>query len=59
MLLTSDEGVIEDIALLAANVDEREALRDMDLSRISGMLLGDKGFISPILHQELASQGID
>ena len=43
MLLTSDEGVIE----------------DMDLPGVKGMLLGDKGFIRPILKENLASQGID
>jgi len=59
MLLTSDEGVIQDIALFAANVDERDALVDMDLSRVKGMLLGDKGFIRPILKEDLAGQGID
>ena len=59
LVLTSDEGVIEDIALFAANVDERDALVDMDLSAIEGLLLGDKGFIRPILRQDLARQGIE
>lgn len=36
LVLTSGEGVIEDIALFAANVNERDALADMDLSRIQG-----------------------
>ena len=59
LLLTSGEEVIEDIALFAANVDERDALADMDLSGIQGVLLGDKGFIRPILKEYLARQGID
>ena len=59
VLLTSGEGVIEDIALFGAHVDERDALVDMDLSAIQGMLLGDKGFIRPILKEDLARQGID
>lgn len=59
LLLTSGEGVIEDIALFAAHVDERDALVDMDLSAIQGMLLGDKGFMRPILKEDLASQGIE
>lgn len=59
LVLTSGEGVIEDIALFGAYVDERDALVDMDLSAIQGMLLGDKGFIRPILKEDLARQGID
>ncbi len=59
MVVTSDEGIIEDIVLLGAHVDERDALVDMDLSPIQGMLLGDKGFISPTLKEDLASQGIE
>ncbi|MFZ3139081.1 hypothetical protein [Polaromonas sp.] len=31
----------------------------MDLPGVKGMLLGDKGFIRPILKEALASQGID
>ena len=59
LVLTSGEGVIEDIALFGAHVDEGDALVDMDLSAIQGMLLGDKGFICPILKEDLARQGID
>ncbi|CDS53402.1 Transposase, IS4 family related (Transposase, IS4 family relatedTransposase, IS4 family relatedTransposase, IS4 family relatedTransposase, IS4 family related) [Polaromonas sp. CG9_12] len=59
VLLTSGEGVIENIALFGAHVDERDGLVDMDLSAIKGMLLGDKGFIRPILKEDPASQGID
>jgi len=59
MLLTTDDGIIEDIALVAANIDERDALVDLDLHRIAGMLLGDKGFIRPILKEDLADQGLD
>lgn len=59
VLLTSGEGMIQDIALFAANVDERDALVDMDMSGIQGMVLGDKGFMRPILKEDLASQGIE
>ena len=38
---------------------EHDALVDMDLSAIKGTRLGDKGFIRPILKEDLASQGID
>ena len=40
-------------------MDERDALVDMDLSAIEGMLLGGKGFIRPILMEDLARQCID
>ena len=59
MLLTSEDGIIEDIALVAANVDERDELFDLQLQRIDGILLGDKGLIRPQLKQDLAKQGID
>ena len=41
MLLTTDDGIIEQVALVAANLDERDALVDLDLHRIAGKLLGD------------------
>ena len=41
------------------DVNERDALVDMDLSAIQGMLLGDKGFIRTTLKEDLARQGID
>lgn len=59
MLLTTEDGIIEQVALVAANVDERDALVDLDLHRICGMILGDKGFIRPILKEELAQQGLN
>ncbi len=59
MLVTNDQGVIVDIALVPANIDERDALDELNLQRISGMLLGDKGFIRPALTQRLAQEGID
>jgi len=46
-------------ALMWTYVDERDGLVDMDLSAIEGMLLGDKGFIRPILKEDLAHQGIE
>ena len=58
-MLTSDEGIIGEMALFAAHADERDALVDMDLPAIKGMLLGDKGFIRPTPQENLASQGID
>ncbi|MFA7269407.1 MAG: transposase [Sterolibacterium sp.] len=59
VLLTNDKVVISDIALVVANVDERDAIGDLLLDDISGLLLGDKGFIRPILKEDLAQQAID
>ena len=59
MLLTNADGVIVDVALVAANVDERDAADEFDWQCISGMVLGDKGFIRPALKQRLAQQGIN
>ena len=58
MLLTNDEGVIVGVALVAANVDERDAVDEFNGQSISGLLLGDKGFIRPALEQRLAQEGI-
>ena len=57
-VLISMDGVITDFTVTSANVDEREALLDLTDS-IHGLLIGDKGFISQILKQQLATQGID
>ena len=54
LVLTTAEGVITDIALTAANVDERDSIFDLALDNISGLLLGDKGFIRPSLTDDLA-----
>lgn len=58
LLLTTAEGVITSVALTAANVDERDALFDLSLENIYGALIGDKGFIRPILTEDLAGMGI-
>jgi hypothetical protein len=58
MLLTRSEGVIQEIALFAAHVMEGDALVSMDLSGIQDLLLGDKGFVRPILKEDLARQDI-
>lgn len=59
LLLTTAQGVIEDIAVVPANLDERDALGDLRLDSLSGLLLGDKGFIRPQLKEDLAQQGLD
>ena len=59
LLLTTQQGIIADIVIVPAHVDERDALEDFELKGISGMMLGDKGFIRPELTQNLSNIGID
>ena len=51
-------GVITGFTVVPANVDERDALYDLTAG-IKGLLLGDKGFIRPILKEDLIKEGID
>lgn len=57
-VLISFDGIICGYALTAANVDEREVLPQMAIG-LHGLLIGDKGYISPPLKQELLLLGID
>jgi IS5 family transposase len=57
-LLISASGVITGFTLTAANGDEREAIWDI-VGLIQGLLIGDKGYISATLRQELERYGID
>lgn len=57
-VLIGASGVITNFTLTAANVDERESLWDLTDS-IHGLLIGDKGYISQPLKEQLAIQGID
>ncbi len=52
------EGCLSGFVLTPANGSEREVLRGMTAG-ISGIMLGDKGFISKALQDELAMQGIE
>jgi hypothetical protein len=52
------EGVICGYTFAAANIDERDVLQDMT-EGLSGFLLGDKGYIRPILKEELIKQELD
>ena len=58
LITISFDGVISAATLTSANVDERDALWEVT-ENIKGLLIGDKGFIRPILKQELATVGID
>jgi len=56
-LIISACGVITAATFTAANIDERDVCPELT-SRIRGFLLGDKGFIRPILKKELALEGL-
>jgi hypothetical protein len=57
-LLISGRGVITQFALTPANGDERETLWDL-VSNIHGFLIGDKGYLSQPLRQDLHQVAID
>lgn len=57
-LLITATGVITSFTLTAANTSEREALWEM-VQMIHGLLIGDKGYLSAALEEELQSVGID
>lgn len=58
-VVISRTGVITGLTVTAANVDERAALFEV-IEDIHGLLIGDKGYISHGLHEELfRSQAID
>jgi len=56
-LLISGTGVITGFSLTPANGSEREALWDM-VQSIQGLLIGDKGYLSDSLKQELQPLGV-
>jgi len=58
LVMVNADGVICGYTFASANIDERNVLQDMT-DGIKGLLIGDKGFIRPLLKQELAEQGID
>lgn len=57
-VIISFEGVIWGYTFAAANIDERDVLQDMTAG-LKGLLMGDKGFIRPLLKAELAKQALD
>jgi len=57
-MLISSDGVICGYTFAAANIDERDVLQDMT-DGLTGMLIGDKGYIRPCLKEDLAKQGLD
>lgn len=51
-LVISSIGVITTATFTAANIDERDVCPEL-VEKIQGFLLGDKGFIRPLLKEEL------
>ncbi len=58
LVLTTGDGIITGVALTAANIDERDSLFDLPLEYIRGALFGDKGFIRPLLTEDLSAMGM-
>ncbi|RUR80057.1 hypothetical protein DSM107007_39720 [Nostoc sp. PCC 7120 = FACHB-418] len=56
-LIVSGTGVISGFTLTPANGSERDALWDL-ITRIKGLLIGDKGYLSQFLSGELKEVGI-
>ena len=57
MIMINFQGVIKTHLVMPSNIDEREGLREM-VEHISGLLIGDKGFISQALKEELLMQNV-
>ncbi len=57
-LLVSATGVITGFSLTPANGSEREALWDI-VQPIQGLVIGDKGYLSATLQQELRTKNIE
>lgn len=56
-IVISSIGVITAATFTPANVDERDVCPEL-VEKIRGLLLGDKGYIRPILCNELAIEGL-
>lgn len=58
-LIINDKGEILDFMLTQGNVDDRVPLKDKDFhKRIFGKLIGDKGYISKTLFEQLFIDGV-
>lgn len=56
-LVVNSIGVITAGTFTAANVDERDVCPEL-MEKIQGLAIGDKGFIRPILKEELGEHGL-
>jgi hypothetical protein len=52
-LIINSQGLISGFTFADASIDERDVLQNMT-DGISGLLMGDKGYIRPFLSEELA-----
>ena len=57
-LMVGFDGVITGLTLTAAAGDERQALWELTPD-LSGLVIGDKGYLGAFLNSELAREGID
>ncbi|MTI11575.1 transposase, partial [Sansalvadorimonas verongulae] len=57
-LVVDQRGIPSAFQLTAANIDERDTAYDF-LDNITGLLLGDKGYIRPELETDCKLEGID
>lgn len=57
-ILTTQEGLITEIATAKANIDERDVLPQLT-EGYSGILIADKGLIRPALKADLKKQNLD
>ncbi len=57
LLVITANGHIRGFYITAANIDEREAVLDMNLP-VNGDMLGDKGFLGQEFNQTMAQNGI-
>jgi len=57
-LIVDSNGIPINYTFTAANIDERDVLAEIT-GNIQDLLIGDKGYIRPILKEEMANQNID
>jgi hypothetical protein len=57
-LIISSHGIITGATFADASIDERDVVQDIT-DGISGLLIGDKGYIRPLLSEELAKQHLE
>lgn len=57
-ILTTQEGLITEVAIAKANIDERDVLPQL-VEGYSGVLIADKGLIRPTLKEDLLNRGLN
>ncbi|GEM_PF-3851668 len=57
-LIIDSRGVICGYTFADTSIDESDVVQDMTVD-IRGLLIGDKGYIRPLLNEELKSQAIN